>query len=94
LSLVYLDFTFSPSSTKGGGWPWRAAAYPIEFLKSCDRSNGWASLLQQIVTDMINTGPMSECWSDGKPKCNGHVIGFMGVIGSAVMHSRVLDRPA
>jgi hypothetical protein len=27
-------------------------AFAIEFLKSCDKTNGWASLMQSIVADM------------------------------------------
>jgi hypothetical protein len=65
-------------------------AYAIEFLKSCDKTNGWAALLQQIVVDMIDAGLTDR---DGRPSANGVVIGFMSVIGSALVHSRVLDRP-
>ena len=57
-------------------------AFAIQFLKSCDKTNGWASLLGPIVTDMIRAGP----------KRSGVVIGFMSVIGRALVHSRVLDR--
>jgi hypothetical protein len=66
-------------------------AFAIEFLKSCDGSVGWASLMGQIVTDMINAGTIVGRWPNGRPKSNGIVIGFMSVIGSAVTHSRVLD---
>jgi hypothetical protein len=31
-------------------------AYAIEFLKTCDKTNGWASLLQSITADMIRAG--------------------------------------
>lgn len=64
--------------------------FAIEFLKSCDGSAGWASLMAHIVTDMINAGTAGR-WPDGRPQGNGIVIGFMGVIGSALVHSRVLD---
>ena len=43
-----------------------------------------------IVTDMIDAG-IDERWPHGAPSVNGIVIGFMGVIGSALVHSRVLD---
>jgi hypothetical protein len=57
--------------------------YAIEFLKTCDGTVGWSSLLQQIVADMIRAGP-SGSWADGHPKINGIVIGFMGTIGCAL----------
>ena len=60
-------------------------AFAIEFLKSCDKTCGWQSLLQVIVADMIRAGT-------DEAGVNGVVIGFMGVIGSAVVHSRCLDR--
>ena len=65
-------------------------AFAIEFLKSCDGTVGWASLMSCIVTDMIDAG-IDERWPHGAPSVNGIVIGFMGVIGSALVHSRVLD---
>jgi hypothetical protein len=37
--------------------------------------------VEVIVTDMINAGPMSTRSLDGKPRSNGLVIGFMGMIG-------------
>jgi hypothetical protein len=66
-------------------------AFAIEFLKSSDKSCGWASLMQQIVADMIRAGP-NGAFPGGRPMVNGVVVGFMGVIGGAVAHSRVLDR--
>jgi hypothetical protein len=65
-------------------------AFAIEFLKSCDKTHGWASLMQSIVADMIRAGTAGS-FPNGHQKVNGVVIGFMGVIGSAVVHSRVLD---
>jgi hypothetical protein len=50
--------------------------YALEFLKSCDGTAEWASLLQLIADDMIRAGQM-----------NGIVTGFMGVIGRAVLRS-------
>jgi hypothetical protein len=58
-------------------------AFAIEFLQSCDKTYGWASLLPAIVTDMIEAGDTRN---------RGIVVGFMGLIGSALVHSRVLDR--
>jgi hypothetical protein len=55
-------------------------AYAIEFLKTCDKSYGWPSLMQSITSDMIRAGSK-----------NGIVIGFMGVIGSALARSPVLE---
>lgn len=55
-------------------------AYAIEFLKSCDGTVGWSTLLAQIVADMIRAGP-DGTWSDGRGRLNGVVIGFMGTIG-------------
>jgi hypothetical protein len=66
-------------------------AFAIEFLKSCDGTVGWASLMSCIVKDMIGAG-IEGRWPRGAPRVNGGVIGFMSVIGSAVTHSRVLDR--
>ena len=65
-------------------------AFAIEFLKSADKTVGWASLMQHIVADMIRAGT-DGAHNDGTPKVNGIVIGFMGVIGSAVAHSRILE---
>jgi len=48
-------------------------AYAIEFVKTCDKNYGWASLMQSITSDRIRAGSK-----------NGIVIGFMGVIGSAL----------
>jgi hypothetical protein len=62
-------------------------AFAIEFLKSCDKTNGWASLMQSIVADMIRAGP-SGSFANGCPKVNGIVIGFMGVIGGGLAHTR------
>ncbi len=63
-------------------------AFAIDFLKSCEGTNGWASLLRSIVLDMISAGTDA----DGHPKAKGIIAGFMGVIGSAVTHSRILER--
>jgi hypothetical protein len=57
--------------------------YAIEFLKSCDGTVGWVSLLPHIVADMIRAGTNGTS-VDGHPKVNGIVIGFMGVIGRTV----------
>ena len=54
--------------------------YALEFLKSCDGTVGWASLLPAIVADMVRAGT-SGTFADGHPKVNGVVIGFMSVIG-------------
>jgi hypothetical protein len=55
-------------------------AYAVEFLKSCDGTVGWSSLLAQIVTDMICAAP-SGTYPNGELKTNGIVIGFMSAIG-------------
>jgi hypothetical protein len=57
-------------------------AYAIEFLKSCDGTNGWRSLLPQIVMDMIRAGPTSK---NSFPKASGIVVGFMDTIAKALM---------
>ena len=57
--------------------------YGYEFLKSCDGSNGWRTLLSDIVGDMTRAGPSGR-YPDGRPRINGIVIGFMTVIGGAV----------
>jgi hypothetical protein len=68
-------------------------AYAEEFLKSCDVTNGWSSLLTQIVADMIGAAPAGT-WPDGGVQINGVVVGFMSRIGhelcisaSSRMHS-------
>jgi hypothetical protein len=73
--------------------PGDRAAFPfaIQFLKSCDKTYGWQSLLQCIVADMIREGTDGE-FPNGFPTVNGVVIGFMSVIGSAVAYSRVLEQ--
>jgi hypothetical protein len=43
-----------------------------------------------IVKDMIDAGTDGR-WPDGDARVNGIVGGFMGVIGRALMHSRVLE---
>jgi hypothetical protein len=58
-------------------------AYATEFLKSCDGTIGWSSLLAAIVADMILAGP-SGAFPNGHPQVNGIVIGFMGAIGEVV----------
>jgi hypothetical protein len=57
--------------------------YAIEFLKSCDGTVGWCTLLPQIVADMIRAGT-SGTFADGSPKINGVVIGFASAIGRAL----------
>jgi hypothetical protein len=54
-------------------------AFAIEFLKSCDGSNGWASLLQSIVLDMISAGTDA----DGQPKATGPSLTAAQSRGSA-----------
>ncbi|HEV2550805.1 MAG TPA: hypothetical protein VGU20_26065 [Stellaceae bacterium] len=66
-------------------------AYAIEFLKSCDGTNGWAALLQNIVADMIRVGP-EGIWPDGAARLNGIVIGFMGTIGRALSASQLTEQ--
>jgi hypothetical protein len=67
-------------------------AFAIEFLKSCDKTYGWQSLLQQIVAEMICAGT-NGAFPNGDPKVNGVIIGFMGVIGKAVAWSRFFEAP-
>ena len=57
--------------------------YAVEFLKSCDGTVGWSSLLTPIVADMIRAGPDGS-WSDGGVRLNGVVVGFMSTIGKAL----------
>ena len=40
-------------------------AYAVEFLKSCDGTVGWSSLLAVIVGDMIRAGP-SGTFAEGR----------------------------
>lgn len=60
--------------------------YAVEFLRSCDGSYGWRSLLQQIVSDMIGAG--ASRWRDGGVRVNGIVIGFMHVLSEALYVAR------
>jgi hypothetical protein len=57
--------------------------YAIEFLKSCDGTVGWVSLLPAIMADMICAGT-SGAWANGDPRVDGVVIGFASVIGRAL----------
>jgi hypothetical protein len=59
-------------------------AYAVEFLKSCDGTVGWSSLLAAIVGDMIGAGP-SGTFADGTAKIDGVVVGFMNTIGKALI---------
>jgi hypothetical protein len=67
-------------------------AYALEFLRSCDGTVGWSSLLAKIVGDMIGVGPSGR-WPDGAPRINGIVIGFMSTIGT-VLNLNLIDHPA
>jgi hypothetical protein len=53
-------------------------AYAVEFLKLCNGTVGWSSLLAPIVADMIRGGPSGPY---EELKTNGIVIGFMTAIG-------------
>lgn len=55
------------------------------FVQSCDMTVGWQTLLASIVGDMVRAGPMTACWSDGRPKNNGIITGFMGVVATYAM---------
>jgi hypothetical protein len=57
--------------------------FAIKFLRTSDKTNGWATILPQIVAEMIGAGTCGA-WGDGRPKVNGIVIGFMNTIGGAV----------
>jgi hypothetical protein len=57
--------------------------YAIEFLRSCDGTLGWSTLLTQVVGDMIRAGPDGN-WPSGRAKINGIVVGFMGTIGKTL----------
>jgi len=61
-------------------------AHAIAFLETNDGSAGWATLLGEIVRDMIGGGPSGH-WADGEAKTNGVVVGFMGTIGHALCAS-------
>ena len=56
--------------------------YAVEFLRSCDGSVGWSTLLTDIVKDMIGAG-RAGTWPDGGVRINGVVVGFMSTIGEA-----------
>ena len=43
-------------------------AYALEFLKSCDGTVGWTSLLPQIASDMISAGPQEPPLPGGFPR--------------------------
>jgi hypothetical protein len=58
--------------------------YAVELLKTYDGSIGWSSLLGQIVADMIRAGPAGT-FANGEPKAGGIVIGFMSIIGRALI---------
>lgn len=56
--------------------------YAAEFLRSCDGSVGWSTLLGSIVADMIRAGP-SGTFPDGHLRVSGVVTGYMRTIGEA-----------
>ena len=58
-------------------------AYALEFLKSCDGTVGWTSLLPQIASDMISAGPQ-------EPPLPG---GFQNPGGTAYPQCRLRVRP-
>ena len=58
--------------------------FAADFLKSCDMTVGWGTLLPIIVADMVKAGPAFQ-WPNGRPKADGIIIGFMGVVTKAVM---------
>jgi hypothetical protein len=62
-------------------------AYAIEFLKSCDGTVGWSTLLISIVNEMIIAGPRGK-QGNGDPTSDGIVKGFMRTIGEALSQSR------
>jgi len=49
------------------------SAFAIQFLKSCDKTYGWQSLLQCIVADMIREGTDGE-FPNGFPTVNGDTL--------------------
>jgi hypothetical protein len=55
-------------------------SYAVEFLRSCDGTVGWSSLLACITADMIRAGTDGVS-PDGHPRVNGTVVGFMSTIG-------------
>lgn len=57
--------------------------YATEFLRSCDGTVGWSTLLPQIVVDMIGAG-QTDTWPDGHTRANGVVVGFLSTIGKAL----------
>ena len=53
-------------------------AYAIEFVKTCDKNYGWASLMQSITSDMIRAGSTNGIvigWSDRERTRDGHAEG-------------------
>jgi hypothetical protein len=75
---------------------WTGNDYAIEFLESCDGSAEWASLLAQIVDDMIcaefDYGRGNRpIFAMGPLTINGVVAGFMEKIGRILCRRRNLD---
>ncbi|MFL6797463.1 MAG: hypothetical protein ACJ8F3_08635 [Xanthobacteraceae bacterium] len=60
-------------------------AYAFQFLRTCDGTVGWRTLLGCIVADMIRAGT-SGAFADGYSKVNGIVVGFMGTISTVLIH--------
>jgi hypothetical protein len=56
------------------------ASYAVEFLRSCDGTCGWRSLLACIVMAMIRGAQQSN----SAPEQSGIIIGFMSTIGTAL----------
>ncbi len=62
--------------------------YAIEFLKSCDGTVGWMTLLGEIVADMIRAGLRGPTFHDGTHSVDGLVVGFMRVLGDELYIGR------
>lgn len=64
------------------------AAYAIAFLRSCDGTYGWRSLLAAIVASMIEDDGIAP------RRSNGIVVGFMSTIGMALAWKNVTTEVA
>lgn len=67
--------------------------YARQFLASCDGTEGWNTLLGQVVSDIVRMAGPEQKRPDGSISCGGVVVGFFGEISRALALSELTKRP-
>jgi hypothetical protein len=66
--------------------------YAREFIRTCDRTNGWLTLLPSIVSDIVGSWS-GDRWPIGRVRMDGIVIGFMhGLADELCLFSEILGK--